>query len=105
MTQNLSELLKISGRVSGNFSLYRKILLFFYDMTQKKFRIAHKFPDSNATLLQGFFSLCMVDLPDTMVEFPDTVVDLPDTIVDLPDYMLDLHDTMVNLPDTMVDLP
>ena len=42
--------------VSENFSLYTKIILFFYCVT-KKCWIAQKFPDSNAILLPGFFSL------------------------------------------------
>ena len=56
-----SELLRFFLHVSGNFSLYTKILS--YDT--KDCRIAKKITDSNATLLPGFFSRNgLPDLPE-----------------------------------------
>ena len=43
---------------SGNFSLNTKIIFFSLWYYTKNNQIAKKFPDSNATLLTGFFSLC-----------------------------------------------
>ena len=47
--------------MSQNLSSYTKILLFFLSYDTTNFRIAQKFPDSNATLLPGFFSLWPTD--------------------------------------------
>ena len=61
MTQKFSELLKISVVCLENFIVHKDIIIFpSYDA--KNFRIAHKFPDSNSTLLPGFFSL-LLDSP------------------------------------------
>ena len=57
MQQRNSELLKHIPRLSRNFSLYRKIILFFSSMTQNFFGMVKKFLDNSATLLQRFFSL------------------------------------------------
>ena len=58
MPQKSSDLLKKNWHMSWNFFIVHKDNIFLlYDT--KNFRIALKFPDSNATLLPGFFSLWM----------------------------------------------
>ena len=57
MTQFFSELLKISGLCLEILHHTQRYYFFSIISHKKKFWIAHKFPDSNATLLPGFFSL------------------------------------------------
>ena len=72
MTLKISEFLKISGMcLEINLSSYKKILLFFLSYDTNKFWIAHEFLDSNATLLPGFFSLCLHPNSEYFIREPD----------------------------------
>ena len=53
-----SELLKVYSVCLNFFFISHKDNIIFLSYDTKNFWIAQKFPDSNATLLPGFFSLC-----------------------------------------------
>ena len=58
MTQKFPNCQKFPACV-WKFVIVHKDIIIFLSYNTKNFRIAHKFPDSNATLLPGFFSLCI----------------------------------------------